>query len=73
MRNGTGFVEDGQGQEFAGEDEARQEAMLAARDIMAGELRAGALDLTARIEVTDAEGKLLFSLIFADAVTITSR
>lgn len=45
-------------------------ALLQARDCMAGDVKSGCLDLTYRIDVQDADGGIVFTLAFADAVTI---
>lgn len=71
--NGAGFVEDEEGQALADDEAARAEAIAAARDIMAAELRNGELDLGSFIEVENSERKLLFTITFADAVTIRER
>lgn len=68
--NGEGFVEDEEGREFADDAAARAEAIAAARDVMAGDLREGRLDLTSFIEVEDEAHQLLFTIVFADAVEI---
>ena len=70
--NGNGFVEDEEGRELEGEDAARTEAIAAARDVMAGDLRNGMLDLSSFIEVEDEAHELLFTVTFADAVTVTA-
>ncbi len=69
--NGNGFVEDQEGRELADDAMARAEAIAAARDVMAGDMRTGLLDLSAFIEVEDEKHKLLFTITFADAVTVT--
>jgi hypothetical protein len=71
--NGNGFVEDDEGVELPDEATARTKAIAAARDVMAGDMRKGELDLTSFIEVEDEAKQLLFTLTFADAVTITHR
>jgi hypothetical protein len=68
--DGHGFIEDEEGRELAGDVEAREEAIAAVRDIMAGDLRNGLLDLTSFIEVEDETGTLLFAVTFAEAVTL---
>jgi hypothetical protein len=68
--NGNGFVEDQEGVELADEASARVRAIEAARDVMAGDMRHGELDLTSFIEVEDEAHRLLFTLTFADAVQI---
>lgn len=71
--NGNGFVEDQEGVELADRNAARAKAIEAARDVMAGDLRRGELDLSSFIEVEDEGHELLFTLHFADAVKLTSR
>jgi hypothetical protein len=71
--NGNGFVEDQEGVELADGDMARVRAIEAARDVMAGDLRRGELDLSSFIEVEDEEHNLLFTLHFSDAVKLTAR
>jgi hypothetical protein len=45
-------------------------ALAAARDCMAGDLRRGRLDLRYSIDVHDAQGVVVHSLSFADALEI---
>jgi hypothetical protein len=71
--NGNGFVEDQEGVELANGDLARVRAIEAARDVMAGDLRRGELDLSSFIEVEDEEHNLLFTLHFSEAVKLTAR
>jgi hypothetical protein len=70
--NGHGFVEDEEGVDLPDEAAARRNAVEAARDVMAGDLREGRLDLTSFIEVEDDAHRLLFTLTFAEAVTVNS-
>ena len=71
--NGTGFIEDQQGVELADHAEAREQAYRGARDIMAGDVQRGELDLSSFIEVEDENNELLFTLTFQDAVDLTRR
>ena len=73
IRNGTHFVEDEEGVELEDQAAAREVAIAGARDVMAGDLRRGELDLTSFIEVEDESGKLLFTLTFAEAVQVKAR
>jgi hypothetical protein len=73
ISNGRGFLEDQEGIELADEDAARAEALAGARDLMAGELRNGELDLSSFIEVEDEAHRLLFTLHFSEAVKLTPR
>ena len=70
MCDGTGFIEDQEGTELPDDGAARQRAIDSARDIMAGDMRRGELDLSSFIEVEDENRKLLFTLSFRDAVAI---
>jgi hypothetical protein len=45
-------------------------ALLTARDCMAGDVRSGYLNLDYRIDVHEANGRLVHSLRFCDAVSI---
>ena len=71
--NGTGFIEDQKGVVLPGAEAAREKAIEAAREVMAGDLREGELDLSSFVEVEDEEKKLLFTIQFIDAVKLTSR
>jgi hypothetical protein len=68
-----GFVEDEEGRELADAAAARAEAVTAAREIMAHELREGLLVLSSFIEVEDSQHKLLFTISFKDLVDIDER
>ena len=71
--NGNGFIEDEEGRELPDAETARSEAVAAARDVMANDLRGGELDISSFIEVEDENKELLFIVQFTDAVTITAR
>ena len=47
-------------------------ALLQARDCMAGDVKAGRLDLHCRIDVHDADGQLVHRLPFEEALDIAS-
>ena len=47
-------------------------ALMAARDCMAGDVKEGRLDVHYRIDVHDADGKLVHSQAFADALEVAS-
>ena len=70
--DGHGFIEDDEGIDLLDQAAARTKAVEAARDLMAGDLRDGQLDLTSFIEVEDEAHRLLFTLTFAEAVTVNS-
>lgn len=70
ISDANGFVEDEEGCELPDHEAARREAIAAARDLMASDLRDGHLDLTSFIEVQDEAHNLLFTIIFADVVKV---
>ena len=67
---GHSVVVDEEGIELRDDGAARTEAIRAARDVMAGDLREGQLDLTSFIAVENEAHEALFTLSFADAVTV---
>ena len=71
--NGTGFVQDEEGQELPDLEAARAEAVRNARCIMASEVQRGMLDLSSFIEIEDAEHQLIHTLGFEDALDLTQR
>ncbi len=62
---------DDEGSEHTSLPDAHQEALKAARDVMCGELAAGKLCLSCRIEVQDEGGASVMTVPFKEAVTIT--
>jgi hypothetical protein len=73
IRNGNGYTPDEEGQDLADLREARAIALAGIRSLLGEELAAGSLDLDGRIDIADDAGKLLLSLLFADAVDIHFR
>lgn len=71
--NGTGLVEDEDGQELADLEAARREAIRAARCIMASDVQRGMLDLSSFIEIEDSDHQLVHTLAFDEAVDLTKR
>jgi len=68
--NGSGFIQDEEGRDLADDETARAEAIAAARDVMAGDLREGRLDLSSYIAVENEAHEPLFTIVFRDAVEI---
>lgn len=71
--NGTGFIQDEEGQELPDLEAARAEAIKSARSIMASDVQRGMLDLSSFIEIENAEKQLVHTLCFGDAVDLTKR
>lgn len=70
LHNGTDTYDE-EGQDLPGLEEARHEAVLAARGIMIEEIRRGELTLSHWIEVRDAGGTQLLALRFDEALAVT--
>jgi len=68
--NGIGFVEDENGHELPDEEAARAKAIEGARELIASEVRDGVMNLSSFIEVEDEDHAHLFTLSFAEAITI---
>ena len=71
--NGSGFVEDDEGQELADLDAARNVAVDGLRDILAGELRSGDLNTASFIEIEDEDHQWVATVSFEDAVRTTEE
>jgi hypothetical protein len=65
------FTKDLEGQELVDLEAARATAIVAARDVMGGELAHGTICLSCFIDITDAAGRLMIRVPFADAVRVT--
>jgi hypothetical protein len=71
LRHPTHVLLDLDGTAMRGEAVARA-ALMAARDCMAHDIRAGQLDLSYEIEVQDEAGRIVHVLRFADALTLVA-
>jgi hypothetical protein len=72
LRDRSGRTEDQLGREIADLDDARGRAIKAARAIIRADVDGGIIDLTARIEVTDATGNIVLMCPFHEAVQLIS-
>ena len=70
VRNGSGYLEDEEGRELADAERARSIAVEGARSLLSAEVLAGELDLRGRIEVTDENGTLMFTVDFQEALRV---
>ncbi len=71
LRDGTDTMLDEEGQEFPDMEAIRKAVLDGARDVLANEIKsAGVIGLHYRIDAEDAAGKVVYSLPFAEAVTI---
>ena len=70
LRNGTDELLDPEGLEFADLEALRRAVLHSARDLIAGDVRNGIIDLRYRIDAEDAEGQTVYSLPFKHAFTV---
>jgi hypothetical protein len=70
LRDGTEELLDPEGMEFETLDEMRKAVLVTVRDLMAGDMRAGVLDLRFRIDAEDGDGTIVYTLPFKHGVTI---
>jgi hypothetical protein len=71
LRDGTDTLLDDEGCEFADIEAVRRAVLEGARDVLANEIKSeGVIGLHYRIDAEDADGNVVYSLPFAEAVTI---
>jgi hypothetical protein len=70
LYDGGEWVSDAEGIELADRAAIEAVALSQARDVMAGDIREGRIDLNLRIVIDDAAGERAHMLCFADALTI---
>jgi len=73
IHNGLGVTRDEEGAEHDDLEAARAEALAGIRSILKEEVGTGRLDLTGRIEIEDASGRLLLSIPFGDALHLDGQ
>ena len=70
LRDGTDEMLDAEGVELPDLEAARSKVLAAARDVLAGDVRQGLIDLRYRIDAEDEAGRLVYSLPFKHAFSI---
>jgi hypothetical protein len=68
IREGEKVLEDSEGQEFLSLDEARTEAVLSARELMAARMVAGRRTDHSKFEIVDASGHTVLIFPFEQAL-----
>ena len=68
--NGSGLVQDDEGQDLPGLPAARDVAIEGARSIIQEDASLGFIDFSGRVEVRDAAGQTVLSIPFRDAVEL---
>lgn len=71
--DGGGFFEDEEGRDLPGVEAAKAEAVRGLRDLMAGALQAGELNLASFIELEDENHHLIATVLVQDAIRLTSE
>jgi len=73
LRDGSDEVLDDEGIDYPDMDAVRAAVVKSARDVMAGQIRdLGVLDLRFRIDAENEVGDTVYSLRFADAISIVT-
>lgn len=70
LRDGTEQILDPEGLEFPTVEALRKAVLVAARDLMTGDIREGVIDLRFRIDVETESGEMIYTLPFKHAVNI---
>jgi hypothetical protein len=73
QRSGSDFIPDEEGADFGSLEDARIEAIAAARESMARMILTGQLDLSAAFEIMGSEGLPSLIVPFSDALVIVGR
>ena len=68
--NGSEFAEDEEGTDLPNFAAARQRAVASLRDVMAGDLRMGDLNIASFIEIEDEQHELVETVSFGDVVKL---
>ena len=68
LRSGEQIITDYEGVDLLDVDTARQEALAAARQILADAIRSGRKDIPEAFVIADSEGRELETLLFAEAL-----
>ena len=70
LRDGTEQILDPEGLEFVSLEAMRKATLIAARDLMTGDIREGVIDFRFRIDVETVTGEIIYSLPFKHALNI---
>jgi hypothetical protein len=71
LRNGTGYIEDEEGRELPDLETVRDEAIKGVRSLVADDALHGRIDLKGSLEVLDDDGRLVLTVLFAEAVEVS--
>jgi hypothetical protein len=71
IHNAHGDAEDDEGLNASSLAEAQEKAINGIRSLLSSEVANGQMNLSGRIDISDQSGKVLLSVPFKDAVTVT--
>ena len=70
LRDSADELLDPEGQEFADLNALKKRVLFSARDLLAGDVRNGIIDLRYRIDAENGDGEIVYRLPFAQAIKI---
>jgi hypothetical protein len=70
LRDGVDELIDADGREYADLESLKEAVLVTTRDLMAGDIRNGIIDLRYRIDAEDENGAVVYSLPFKHALNI---
>ena len=70
LRDSVDELLDPEGQEFADLDALKKAVLISARDLLAGDVRNGIIDLRYRIDAENADGEIVYTLPFKHAFSV---
>jgi hypothetical protein len=73
LSDADGFFEDEDGRELSDAEEAYKEALRGLRDLMAGGMQSGEVNLASFIEIEDESHELIATVFVQDAVRLTDQ
>jgi hypothetical protein len=71
IHNSHGTAEDDEGVEAASLSEAKEKAITGIRSLLGSEVENGKMNMKGRIDIADGSGKVLLSVQFKEALTIS--
>jgi hypothetical protein len=70
LRDSVDEILDPEGQEFADLDAVKKAVLFSARDLLAGDIRNGVIDLRYRIDAENGDGEIVYTLPFKHAFSV---
>ena len=70
LRDSVDEILDPEGQDFADLDAVKKAVLFSARDLLAGDIRNGVIDLRYRIDAENGDGEIVYTLPFKHAFSV---